>query len=472
MRRIIGLCLLCSVVWGFPFKISAADAGPTFNPPVTKIELSRFEAMPASNVKVTDLDNQSADKGTGILSQDYDHSRTSRGPYWDAAPFALVFPQSDDTGWKLTVNPAGFPLLRACGYTSPTAPNASLTYPDGHGETLTATQPTGVTGCWDFDVKAASGMRFGIYSVVLDHPEGRLTRTWGVDYPFCRTVQGIKNADGSLQLVLMGFAPAEKITVGFYAGSGESRRHIATRTNVQAGPEGAVTLNVTVARNAPFKIEDVQYFIPSISRYAIRADLGGWQIYEGWDKPGFESACTGHYYIGDTNRLRSQGNATVPLYPGFADTSRIIKQFPSNSDVQVLEERPSLQDGRVVVWQQLRLGDGAEGWIVQAHQTVKSSGQSSPGGSLFGSGTSCPGALPSRLVISGQGRVLPNGPNRVRIAPAGAVIGKIPEGQTFSVLAGPRCTSNHIAWWKVNYSGLVGWTPEGQGIDYWLEPTS
>src|SRR5262245_39527313 len=170
MRRVSGLCLLLLLAWGIPNRLYAAGAIRTFNPPVTKISLSRFEPAPASNPQVLDIAVEDTDKGVGILSQDYDHPRTPRGPYWDAAPFAMAFPQSNDTDWKLTVNPAGFSLLRACGYTSPAAPKASLTYPDAHADTLTGTAPSGLSGCWDFDVQAAIGMQFGIYSVALDHP--------------------------------------------------------------------------------------------------------------------------------------------------------------------------------------------------------------------------------------------------------------------------------------------------------------
>jgi hypothetical protein len=470
MRRVFGLLLILMSIFGNSDITTAAEPVRTFSPPITKIDLRRFEA--ASAAKVLDLAVEATDSNTGILSQDYDHPRSPRGPHWDAAPFALVFPQSNDADWKLTVNPAAYPLLRACGYSSPEEPTATLTYPDGHDAALSGAQPEGLSGCWDYDVEASVGMQFGIYRIALDHREGRLTRIWGVDYPYCRTVQGIKNADGGIQLVLMGFAPAERISVGFYVGTGKDRRHIATRTNIQAGPEGSVAVNVTVAANAPFKLEDIQYFIPAISRYAIRAFTGGWQMHQDWDKPGFEGSCTGHYYLGDFNRLRSRGKATLPLYAGFDDTSREIRQIPSNAEAQVLEERPALHNNRVVVWQQLRLNEGLTGWIVQSHQTARTpAGQSSIGGSLFGDGISCPGALPSRLVVGGQGHVLPDGPNRVRIEPAGAVIGRIPEGESFAVLTGPRCTSNHIAWWKVDYNGLVGWTPEGQGLEYWLEPT-
>ncbi len=472
MRRVIGVLVLLFVgVLASPSRVTGADTVRTFSPPTTKIDLSRFEPG-GSATKIPDLPEEAYMKGNGILSQDFDHPFGQRGVYWDVAPFALVFPQSDGQGWKFTINPAGIPLLRACGYQSSTAPKATLTYPDGHQDSLTGTQPDSSPGCWDYAVNGSMGMTFGIYSLTLEHPAGRLTRSWGVDYPLCRTVQGVRSSENSIQLVLMGYAPNEKISMEIYTGSGKDRRHVATRSNIQAGPDGAVAVTVNVADKAPFKLDDLQYLIPTISRYPIPATIGGWPFYQNSENPGFEGSCTGHYYVGDVNRLRPQ-QANQPLYAAFGDTSKTAGKLPSgNLDAQVLDEKPAVQDGRVVVWEDLKLSNGSEGWLLQGYPasaaTTKGSALVT---SLFGGGESCPGALPSRLVIGGQGIVLPSGPNRVRSEPAGAVLGKIPEGETFNVMAGPRCTSNHIAWWKVAYKGLTGWTPEGQGLDYWLEPT-
>ncbi|MFN8452120.1 MAG: SH3 domain-containing protein [Anaerolineae bacterium] len=83
----------------------------------------------------------------------------------------------------------------------------------------------------------------------------------------------------------------------------------------------------------------------------------------------------------------------------------------------------------------------------------------------------CEGAPPSRLSVGGMGRVTPGAPNRLRAQPgtSAAVIGNIPAGATFQVLAGPTC-ANGYAWWQVNYGGVVGWTAEGSGAQYWIEP--
>jgi uncharacterized protein YraI len=83
----------------------------------------------------------------------------------------------------------------------------------------------------------------------------------------------------------------------------------------------------------------------------------------------------------------------------------------------------------------------------------------------------CPGFLPSRLTPGGWGRVTPGLPNNVRSYPSlGAPLaGQIPAGGIFQVINGPACTGN-TAWWQVSYYGIVGWTMEGEGGLYWLEP--
>jgi uncharacterized protein YraI len=67
--------------------------------------------------------------------------------------------------------------------------------------------------------------------------------------------------------------------------------------------------------------------------------------------------------------------------------------------------------------------------------------------------------------------VTPGIPNNLREGPGSSTkyVGEIPPGGVFTVLDGPRCASG-IAWWQVNYNGLIGWTPEGQGTEYWVEP--
>lgn len=85
----------------------------------------------------------------------------------------------------------------------------------------------------------------------------------------------------------------------------------------------------------------------------------------------------------------------------------------------------------------------------------------------------CPGFLPSRLVVEQSGRVTPGAANQMRsyAGTSADVVGSIPGGAIFSVIAGPSCDfENGIAWWLVNYNGIEGWTAEGQADTYWTEP--
>lgn len=85
----------------------------------------------------------------------------------------------------------------------------------------------------------------------------------------------------------------------------------------------------------------------------------------------------------------------------------------------------------------------------------------------------CPTNLPGRLVIGKQGRVTPGLANRLRAdaSYASAVIGRIPAGGVFDVLAGPKCDGSSN-FWQVTYAGVTGWTSEGYNGEYWLEPIS
>jgi hypothetical protein len=84
--------------------------------------------------------------------------------------------------------------------------------------------------------------------------------------------------------------------------------------------------------------------------------------------------------------------------------------------------------------------------------------------------------LTPRLAIGGQGRVTPGLPNALRSQPytgsGSTILGRIPSGGVFTILSGPSCDNQRRLWWQVNYNGTVGWTPEGEGYNYWAEPYS
>ncbi|MDZ4767063.1 MAG: SH3 domain-containing protein [Chloroflexota bacterium] len=82
----------------------------------------------------------------------------------------------------------------------------------------------------------------------------------------------------------------------------------------------------------------------------------------------------------------------------------------------------------------------------------------------------CPGMAPSRLLPGGMARVTPGNANRLRVAPSTSadIIGSIPGGAVFIVIAGPVCDLE-FAWWQVNYDGETGYTAELRYEQYYVE---
>jgi len=88
-------------------------------------------------------------------------------------------------------------------------------------------------------------------------------------------------------------------------------------------------------------------------------------------------------------------------------------------------------------------------------------------------GTTCTGKY-TRLLPGIWAQVAPGNPNRVRSEPSktAEVIGQLYPGTAAFVIEGPVC-ANGLVYWKVEnaaISGGAGWTAEGDGKEYWLEP--
>ena len=85
----------------------------------------------------------------------------------------------------------------------------------------------------------------------------------------------------------------------------------------------------------------------------------------------------------------------------------------------------------------------------------------------------CPGAPVPRLVGGEMARVLPGDPNNVRdsASRSGVLVGAIPGAEAFTVLDGPVCADG-LNWWQVEYGDITGWTVEGAGTEYWVEPAA
>lgn len=82
----------------------------------------------------------------------------------------------------------------------------------------------------------------------------------------------------------------------------------------------------------------------------------------------------------------------------------------------------------------------------------------------------CAGSPTPRLFIGAHGKVTPGDANNLREEPSGKSIAKMPAGSEFDVIDGPLCGRTNLTFWKVQYGDLAGWTAEGEGAEYWLEP--
>jgi hypothetical protein len=91
--------------------------------------------------------------------------------------------------------------------------------------------------------------------------------------------------------------------------------------------------------------------------------------------------------------------------------------------------------------------------------------------------TRCPGAPALRLSLFTKGRIISEGnalnskPSRPSRDSTSLRLETIPNKGVFQVIDGPLCAQN-VAWWKVDFKGVVGWIGEGEGNEYWAEPVA
>jgi hypothetical protein len=86
-----------------------------------------------------------------------------------------------------------------------------------------------------------------------------------------------------------------------------------------------------------------------------------------------------------------------------------------------------------------------------------------------------------RLTVGKMARITPGMANVLRDQPGwisptetgdegSEKIGRIFGGEKFMITGGPLCGVNNRTYWRVLYDGKVGWTAEGEGSQYWMEP--
>jgi hypothetical protein len=180
-------------------------------------------------------------------------------------------------------------------------------------------------------------------------------------------------------------------------------------------------------------------------------------------------------FLGDGNVWAAREGDTFTALPSPQQLYNVIDMAISPDGTAVAYE-----EGQIYIWsngqaipvpgtvaenpyQEFSVAWGSLGW--------RSFRDEIPQLGITGEPITCEGFLVSRLVVGALGRVSDDLPNNLRQEPdtSSQRLGQIPSGAEFDVLAGPICGEN-LAWWQVDYNGLIGWTAEGQGDEYWLAP--
>ena len=172
----------------------------------------------------------------------------------------------------------------------------------------------------------------------------------------------------------------------------------------------------------------------------------------------FNAGVAGYVLPGDSNTIRS--------LPGTGNNSEVLGRIPANDEFLVIGNSRCGDDGRM--WLNV-IYNGIIGW------TAEGDGNTYWLAPLANSEI-CTNSPTSRLYDGMMGYVLPGDPNVIREIPAtgssSAVLGEIPAIEEFIVIGTPVCGNEGRRWWFVYYNGIYGWTPEGEGNDYWLAPST
>ncbi len=261
-------------------------------------------------------------------------------------------------------------------------------------------------------------------------------------------------------------------------GSGRVTTYPNLPNRLRSGPSYSNTVLGYIPAGAAFSVVDGPFCQSGIQWWRVNYNgVVGWTVegngYTYYLEPVFHTppiTCVlptrltvfglGRVIPGDPNVVRS-----APGTQSTGANSVVIGRIPGGGVFSVLEGPQCGSDSRW--WWRVNY-NGLIGWTAEGEgydvYWVEPWGQNAP---------VCPNALPSRLTAGGYGRVttVPYLPNNIRswASYTGPVIGQIPAGNSFAVLSGPVCADN-VAWWQVNYNGIVGWTVEGSSTSYWLEP--
>ncbi len=351
------------------------------------------------------------------LQLDYAVGGLGSGDEAPTIPYWFIVPHKRDQGGTLL----------ACGYRSSQPPVSMLTYPSGHHESMEGReisdqeryglvnysnmQMSAVGHCWIYVLSWFYGIERGVYTFSLSHSEGDLTYTWQVDYSLC---------PGHVTLDLSGKPtsvtyPLFEFLMGF---SPDETLVVRFFRRISTSPMGPF----------PYRL---------IATRKVKADADGALVL-------------------DVKVGRSAPFVAEDIIYAVFNNQNEISLYFSQSGIVLDSSFDPIERGKCTVYR-----PKSSNTTLALTPTKETSQQ-----------YLCSGTPSRRLVVGQQGRVLPDKANRIRNEPGGDIVGKIPVGESFIVLAGPECTSDGTVWWKVNYNGTLGWTAEGKDGKYWVEQTS
>jgi hypothetical protein len=165
-----------------------------------------------------------------------------------------------------------------------------------------------------------------------------------------------------------------------------------------------------------------------------------------------------------------------PSPPSKDPTSNAVGTIPAGTVFTVVDGPVC---GYNLTWWQLKVdANGAVGWTAEGDASGYWLEPLQPAQPTTVTAASCPGNLPQRLAVGKAGRVVSAAGNALNSQPSAPSkdpnskrLGTIPPKGVFTVVEGPTCAGGYT-WWKVNFNGTTGWTPEGDPQTYWLEPIS
>ena len=169
--------------------------------------------------------------------------------------------------------------------------------------------------------------------------------------------------------------------------------------------------------------------------------------------------------------------ANIRQHPN--EDATILGQLTTGDYIPVIGTQMSEDNG----WWQLENGGWVASWVSNTigtgcNRLPSSETTTSGAGSIVNTPIPnidanfvCEDALPPRLTIGQQALVTSGLPNNVRDMPGllGRMIGQVDNNTVFNVIDGPVCEGGFV-WWEVQQGDLIGWTAEGNGFNYWLQP--